>query len=90
MALRYSITVGQEPVARAPAKIGDHRDDRQQEAADQRLEDRAPGQPELILQLPQHVGRRGPGRHREVDEEEDEDRGAQPEEEPAADASGAW
>ncbi len=68
-----------------PREDRDHPDDRQEEAAHQRLEDGAPGQPELILQLPQHVGRRGPGRHREIDEEEDEDRGPQPEEEPAAD-----
>ncbi len=63
---------------------GDHRDHRQQQAAHERLEDRAARQAQLVLQLPQHVGRRGAGRHREVHEQEHEHRRAQPQEEPAA------
>ena len=67
-----------------PREERDHRDDRQEQAPDERLQDRASGQPELVLELPEHVRRGGARGHRQVGEEEDEDDGAEPEEEPAA------
>jgi len=49
--------------ARAQAgEHGDHRDHRQEESPDQRLEDRPAGQPELVVELPEDVRRRRPGR----------------------------
>src|SRR5262249_53775889 len=50
------------------------------------LEYRPPGQPELVLELPQHVGGRGACGHREVREQEREHHPAEPDEEPAVQA----
>ena len=57
-ALTYSSTVSHEPLARGAREERDHRDDRQEQPPDQRLEHRAAGQPELVLELPEHVRRR--------------------------------
>ena len=53
---------------------GDRQQDDGQEAADERFDHHAAGQAELVLQLPQHVGRGGAGGEHEVRGQEDQDR----------------
>jgi len=60
---------------RGGAEPRDQREQREhdrQEAADQRLDHHPPGQAELVLELPDHVGRRRPRREREVRPEKDQ------------------
>ncbi len=84
---RHRIHVRQDRVPRsAPAGAReqcDHRDDGQEQPSNQRLEDGAAGQTELILELPQHVRRCGSRGHGEIEEQEREHDAPEPEEEPA-------
>jgi hypothetical protein len=73
------------------AHPGCERDQQQhhrQEPADQRLDHDAAGQPELVLELPDHVRRRGAGRERQVGVQEDEDRDGQRAEERPSEREG--
>src|SRR3989441_9409983 len=56
-----------------PRDDRDQQEDDGQEAADQRLDHHPPRQAELVLELPDHVGRGGPRGQGQVDVEEDED-----------------
>ena len=62
---------------------GDQRRHRHEETPDEGLDAGAAGQAELVLQLPEHVGRRHARGHPEIGEQEGPHREAQPDHEPA-------
>ena len=66
-----------------PGHEGDDRHHGQEQPADERLEDGAAGEAELVLELPVDVGRRRARGQRQVREQKQEDGAAEPEEEPA-------
>ena len=84
---RRGIEIAQEHVPRsAGPDAGEERDDGDggnEHAPDQGLEHGAARQPELIVELPQHVGSRRARGHPEIGVEEDEDDAARPQHQPA-------
>ena len=85
---RRPVEVAQHHVPRRagpePGQNADHGDDGQEQLSNQRLEDGAAGQAELVVELPQHVRSRGAGGEPEVAVDEQEDHPTHSEEQPSA------